>query len=146
MATLATKSKLSFFFGWTSNFLSTLRPKNEIRVDSLVNGWVALLLTSVMSEPADIIWCPHANNPHHTLLKWLSEIVKVVVVFLEDNGSVILRQRGCVLGILSTSALLEVLSDSEWMLSVDGVLLTWPKIIGMVPLDISLASSTVVTC
>lgn len=99
-----------------------------------------------MSKPAYIVWSPHANNPHHALFKWLGEIVKVFVVLLKDDCSIILGQSSCVLGILSTSALLEVLSHSEWMHRVDGILLTWPEIIGMIPLDISLASTTVITC
>lgn len=97
-----------------------------------------------MSQPADVVWGPHAQDPNHALIKVLSEIVEVVISHAHLNCVVTLGDVGGVRDKLSPLALSEVLSHSEGLISVDGVLLTWSKLISMVPLNVSLTSATVI--
>ena len=101
-----------------------------------------------MGEPAYIIRSPHTDNPCHPLLEPRSKLIKVLMLHVEYDGVVILRQCGPV-GSEGASSLIsaldEVLPHPEWIVRIDGVLFARAELVGMVPLDISLACALMVT-
>ena len=97
-----------------------------------------------MGEPAHVVWCPHADDPHHTFLKVRREAVEVVIVSVQLYRVVILSYSCGVGGHLTPFVYGPVLSHSEWMERVDGILLSWSELVSMGIEDVCVTGPSIV--